>query len=431
MGCPKNLVDSEVMLGIVSEEGYSVVSSPEKAEVIVVNTCSFIEDAKRESINTILDLAELKKKGTLKRLIVAGCLSQRYRTELRTLLPEVDAFVGTGQYHKLVSFIEERAEDNAGFSPPTYLHTDESPRVNSQPFFRAYLKISEGCLKRCSFCIIPTIRGDLRSRSIPSLVEEAKRLSDQGVVELNLIAQNLPDFGRDRRDGTTLAGLLRQLLRIESIEWFRLLYVYPDDFSEALLEILAGEPRICKYLDVPVQHVSDRILKAMNRPLSGKLVRERLMRLRERIPAISLRTALMVGFPGETEKEFAELRDFVGESRFDHLGAFKYSPEAGTASYSFPDPIPDPVKEQRLAEIMSLQRTISRAKLQERIGQTVPVLVERRSEESEFLLQGRHQGQAPDIDGHVLIRGGNAPIGKIVPVKLEKALDYDYVGIAP
>lgn len=430
LGCVKNLVDAEVMLGITKAHQYSFVTEPEKAEVIVVNTCSFINDSKRESINAILEMAEHKKSGTCKKLIVTGCLSQRYKPDLKVSFPEVDAFVGTGQYHKILEFIDGKKEDDFEFRHPKYLHNENTPRINTQPFFRAYLKVSEGCIKGCAFCIIPRIRGTLRSRTIPSLVAEAKQLAESGAVEINLIAQDLTDYGRDLNDGTNLEGLLRELVKVEGISWIRMLYLYPDEMSDELIELIATEDKICKYIDTPVQHINDRMLRLMNRKVRGAQIRERLFKLRERIPGVSVRSTVIVGYPGETEEEFSELVDFVKEAKFDHLGVFSYSHEENTASYLLPHQLGDEIKNRRKEQLLEVQQKISARNLKEKVGTTVPVLVEGLSEESEFLLKGRHAGQAPDIDGYVLIRSGDIKVGEIHPVKLEKSLDYDFIGSA-
>jgi ribosomal protein S12 methylthiotransferase len=430
LGCPKNLVDTEVMLGISVGDGFKVVREPDDAEVIVVNTCSFVNDSKRESIDAILNAAEYKKDGKCQRLIVTGCLPQRYKADLKVSFPEVDAFVGTGQYGNLLDFIGGKKEEDFGFKHPKYIHNEHTPRINSQPFYKAYLKISEGCIKNCAFCIIPKIRGTLRSRTIPSLVEEAKKLVEGGAVELNLIAQDLTDYGRDLRDGTTVPGLLRELVKVDGLEWIRLLYVYPDELSDEMLDLIANEPKICKYLDMPVQHINDRMLALMNRKVTGETIRRRIERIRAKIPDIALRSTIIVGYPGETEAEFQELKAFVEEAQFDHLGVFAYSHEESTASYSLPEQLPEELKQARREEIMAVQQKISNANLKKRVGRTVPVLVEEVSEESEYLWQGRHAGQAPEIDGNVLIRGGKVIRGMIVNVKLEKAMEYDFIGIA-
>jgi len=430
LGCVKNLVDAEVMLGITQENQYQFVMEPEKAEVIVVNTCSFINDSKRESIGAILEMAEHKKAGSCKKLIVTGCLPQRYKSDLKVSFPEVDAFVGTGQYHRILDFIEGKKEDEFEFRHPKYLHNENTPRINTQPFFRAYLKVSEGCIKGCAFCIIPRIRGTLRSRTIPSLVAEAQKLVASGAVELNLIAQDLTDYGRDLEDGTNLVGLLKELVKVEGLKWIRMLYLYPDEMSDDLIELIAQEEKICKYIDTPVQHINDRVLKLMNRKVKGSQIRERLNRLRERIPEVAIRSTVIVGYPGETEEDFQELVSFVKEASFDHLGVFAYSHEENTASYFLTNQLDEETKQKRRNHLMEIQMEVSKQNLRKKLGQVVPVLVEGLSEESEFLLKGRHQGQAPDIDGYVLIRSGDLQVGGVYPVKLERSMEYDFIGSA-
>jgi len=431
LGCPKNLVDTEVMVGISLGDGYQVVRTPEEAKVIVINTCSFVLDAKKESIEAILEATQHKESGSCEKLIVTGCLPQRYKADLKVSFPEVDAFVGTGQYAHLLDFIAGKKEEDFNFKHPKYLHNEHTPKINSQPFYRAYLKVSEGCIKNCAFCIIPKIRGTLRSRTIESLVSEAEKLATQGVKEINLIAQDLTDYGRDLRNGTTLTKLLKELVKVEGIEWIRMLYVYPDELSDELLDLIATEKKICKYIDTPVQHVNDRMLALMNRKVPGQVIKERLQKLRARVPDIFIRSTVIVGYPSETEEEFEQLLAFIQEMRFDHLGAFAYSHEENTASYKLPGQLEESVKQARKEKLLELQQQISHEKLQEREGQVVDVLVEKLSEESEFLWQGRHPGQAPDIDGHVLIRSGDVKSGEMVQVVLEKALEYDYVGRTP
>ena len=433
LGCPKNLVDTEVMLGISTGDGFQVVSEPEDASVIVVNTCSFINDSKRESIDAILDMAEYKdqEKGKCRKLIVTGCLPQRYKADLKASFPEVDAFVGTGQYGQLLDFISGAKESEVGFKHPKYLHNEHTPRINSQPFYRAYLKVSEGCIKNCAFCIIPKIRGTLRSRTVDSLVAEAEKLVAGGAVELNLIAQDLTDYGRDLRDGTNLAQLLRALVKVDGLQWIRMLYVYPDELSDEVIELVATEEKICKYIDTPVQHINDRMLSLMNRKVTGEQIRSRLARLRSRIPEVAIRSTVIVGYPGETEEEFEQLKEFIREARFEHLGVFAYSLEENTASYKLPEQLDEATKSRRREELMLLQQEISLSRCQEKVGNTFPVMIEERSEESEFLWRGRHQGQAPDIDGYVLVRGVpdvDLTRGKMTKVKIERAMEYDLIG---
>ncbi len=430
LGCPKNLVDAEVMLGITKEHNYQFVEDPSQAEVIVVNTCSFINDSKKESINTVLELSENKKTGACHKLIVTGCLPQRYKEDLKAAFPEVDAFVGTGQYGNILEFIEGKKESDEGFKHPKYIHNENTPRINSQPQHRAYLKVSEGCIKNCAFCIIPKIRGTLRSRTVDSLVKEAEKLVATGVKELNLIAQDLTDYGRDLRDGTNLVALLKGLIQVEGLEWIRMLYVYPDEMSDELIELISTENKICKYIDTPIQHINDRMLSLMNRKVTGDQIRERLNKLRERIPNVAIRSSVIVGYPGETEEEYQQLRDFVREAQLDHLGVFAYSHEENTASYTLPNQLPEEVKQARRDDLMKVQQAASKNKLKRWVGKTLPVLVEGPSEESEHLWQGRHEGQAPDIDGHILIRSGKLSQGNILKLKIERAMEYDLIASA-
>lgn len=431
LGCPKNLVDTEVMLGIAGKNNYQIVTAPEDAKVIVINTCSFINDSKSESIDAILEAANQKKTGICERLIVTGCLPQRYKADLKVSFPEVDAFVGTGQYANLLEFIDGKREDDVEFRHPRYIHNEHTPRINTQPNHRAYLKIAEGCMKHCSFCIIPKIRGALRSRTIPSLLAEANALVDQGVKELNLICQDLTDYGKDLEDKPTLLDLLKALVQIENLKWVRLFYVYPDDLSDELLSFIAREPKICKYIDMPIQHVSDRILQLMNRKVRGQEIRERILRLRSLVPSIAFRSTVMVGYPSETEEEFNELKAFVEEMEFDHLGVFAFSREEGTASYYHADPVDEETKERRRNTLMEIQQKISEKKLKQYQGRTLEVLVDGPSQDTPFLWEGRHAGQAPDIDGQVILHSGNYKSGEILQVKIDRTLEYDLVGSAP
>jgi ribosomal protein S12 methylthiotransferase len=428
LGCPKNLVDAEVMLGLTKADNYQIVEDPADAKVIVLNTCSFIEASKKESIDAIINLSEHKETGNCEKLIITGCLPQRYKADLQVSFPEVDAFVGTGQYGQILDFIAGKKEDDFEFKHPKYIHSENTPRINSQPFYRAYLKISEGCIKNCAFCIIPKIRGTLRSRTIESLVAEATKLVADGTIELNLIGQDLTDYGRDLRNDTNLLGLLKALAKIEGLQWIRLFYVYPDELSDELLEFIATEPKIAKYLDMPFQHISDRVLHLMNRKVKGSQIRERIQKIRSRIPGIALRSTALVGYPGETEAEFEELCRFVEECRFDHLGIFAYSHEEGTASYDLPEQLDEATKKRRQETLAALQAKISADILKSKVGKELPVLVEEISEESEFLWRGRYEGQAPDIDGHILIRGGEFTRGKIHKVKIERTMEYDLIG---
>jgi len=425
LGCPKNLVDSEVMVGLLRGNGYEIVERPEDAEVIVVNTCSFIEPAKEESVATILEAARFKEEGRCRKLVVAGCLSQRYPRELSASLPEVDHFLGTGEYARVVEILG--SPDRVAVGVPKYLADHQVPRVASTGP-SAYLKISEGCSNPCTFCIIPRLRGKHRSRTVPSLVAEARALAEQGVVELNLIAQDTTDYGSDL-EGTDLAALLAALESVEGLRWIRLLYAYPRPFSDALFERLSAGGKVLPYLDIPVQHASDRMLRAMKRHHDRAFTIGLLEELRRRVPGITLRTSLIVGFPGETEEDYADLRDFVERIRFERLGVFSYSREEGTVAYDFKDHLPRKVVERRRRGIMSLQRRISRAANRALVGKVVDALVEGPSEESDLLLQARMSSQAPGgIDGYAYVGDGWARPGTIVRLEVTQAGDYDVVG---
>ena len=432
LGCPKNLVDSEVMMGALLDRHYSPVDEPEEADVIVVNTCSFIGPATKESVETILEMAEWKKKGKCSTLVVTGCLAQRYAAELEEEIPEVDYFFGTGEYHRLADVLEKRPATRTYVGLPTWIHDESSPKVLSRSRRSAWLKIAEGCRHRCSFCIIPTLRGDLRSRSIESIVAEARRYAEQGVVELNLISQDNNSYGYDRVGGrgrrTELGRLLRALGRVDVIRWIRLMYMYPLGFPRELMDVIAEEPKVVNYIDMPLQHISHSILRAMHRGVGGEKCRNLVRTLRERIPNLTLRTTFIVGFPGETDEDFQALVDFVEEIRFERMGVFTFSPEPGTPAAQLDDNIPARVKEERRRILMKVQKKIARAHSRSLVGQVHDVLIEGVSEESDLLLQGRLASQAPEVDGHVLITSGYAHIGEIVPTRIERAMDYDVIG---
>jgi ribosomal protein S12 methylthiotransferase len=425
LGCPKNLVDSEVMLGLAARDGAEIVLDPAAADVVIVNTCGFISDAKRESIETILDLARLKDTDPTKRLVVTGCLVQRYGGDLQQSLPEVDAFLGTGDFDRLPELLANRAvsPDASGYGGAAHLLPDVTvPRVRTGQFFSAYLKVSEGCDHTCSFCIIPKIRGRHESRSVVSVVAEAQRLARDGVVELNLIGQDLTAYGRDRRDGSSLAGLLRELCRIDGLRWVRLLYNYPRFVTDELLDTVASEEKVCSYIDMPLQHISDSMLRAMRRERDGAAVRRMLRRIRARIPGVAIRTAFIVGFPGETADDFAELAAFVREFRFDRVGVFRYSREEGTAAAELPGQVPDRVKWQRFDALMRVQGEVSAVLHQTMVGCEVPVLA--CGEDERGRAYGRLASQAPDIDGVVFLRGAPAP-GTIGRARITAAHPYD------
>lgn len=427
LGCPKNLVDGEVMLGLLAQEGYAISLDPEQAEVLMVNTCSFINEAKEESIDTILELSRYKTENSTKQLIVTGCLAQRYGQELRESLPEVDVFVGTGEFVRVTEILKQKRSLLDG--PVTYVgaahvlpdHT--APRLTTTPFYTSYLKIAEGCNHKCAFCIIPKIRGLQESRPIDSLVAETRQLVTQGVRELNLIAQDLTAYGRERRDGTTLLGLLRALSKVEGLDWLRLLYCYPNYLDEPLLRYIAEEEKICAYLDMPLQHISDRMLRTMRREKSGDGIRRLLERIRAYIPGIVLRTSFIVGFPGEQEEDFQQLLSFISEVEIDHVGVFRYSQEEGTAAGSLPDQVAEEVKEERWRRLMERQARIVRKKHLSLVGSIQDVLVGGHDDQGR--LWGRTRGQAPDIDGIVLLDHMHAEAGEIMPVRITGIAGYD------
>jgi ribosomal protein S12 methylthiotransferase len=428
LGCHKNLVDSEVILGLLTNEGYLLTTDPSRAEILIVNTCAFIQDATKEAIETILGLTHYRKEGQCKLLIVSGCLPQRYGKTLEKELPEVDLFIGTGAFQRLPEILKKKWGKKTFLPQSTFLYDEKTPRILSTPPFIAYLKIAEGCSKTCTFCTVPKIRGSYRSRRLRSVIEEAKRLADQGVQELILIAQDTTAYGEDRRDRTNLEKLLKGLVKVEGLHWIRILYSYPkaNYLTDGLLELMAHEKRICPYLDLPIQHIDDGILKRMGRRSRSHEIRTLLEKIRTFLPEVSLRSSLIVGFPGEGENQFKELIDFVEEIEFDHLGVFKYSPEEGTPASRLPDPIPESVKEERLRRLMKLQQKISLKKYRQMVGRKMEVLVEGPNHPG-GLVRGRLQTQAPEIDGCVLLKGKARP-GDWVEARITQALPYDLVG---
>jgi ribosomal protein S12 methylthiotransferase len=428
LGCPKNRVDSEVMLGTLEGAGFRLVQDPGRAEIIVVNTCGFIESAKEESIQAVVELAEQKREGRCRKLVVAGCLTQRYHPQLARELPEVDHFIGTGAYQEIARIVGEAQARRIVVPDPDFVHAATTPRVNSLPGHSAYLKIAEGCDNACAFCIIPALRGPQRSRPVADVVAEAQRLAAAGTVELSLVAQDLTAYGQDLPGKVRLVHLLPELCRVEGIRWIRLHYAYPRDFPDALVETMAREPRIVKYLDMPLQHSSDRLLRAMRRGKPARFLRQLLARLRAGVPGIALRTALIVGLPGETAEDFEDLLGFVEEQRFERLGVFEYSREEGTVAARMPGQVPARVRRSRWERVMALQNRIAREQQRAMIGRRVEVLVEGRAEETEHLLAGRHAQQAPEIDGLTYVNEGVAYPGEIVTVEITDAHDYDVVG---
>jgi ribosomal protein S12 methylthiotransferase len=427
LGCPKNLVDSEVTLGLLSKEGYLLTTDPLKAEVLIVNTCSFIEEATKEAIETIIQFSRFKQEGCCRLLVVSGCLPQRYGKVLEKELPEVDLFVGTGAFQHLPQLLSQKPKRKSFLPKSTFLYNEKTPRILSTPPFTAYLKIAEGCSNACTFCTVPKIRGQYRSRKFRSILEEAQRLADQGVQELILIAQDTTAYGRDLGNGTNLEKLMKSLIKVEGLRWIRILYSYPkmDNFTDGLLEGMAQEKKICPYLDLPIQHIDDGILRRMGRRSKGAEIRRLLQKIRTFIPEVSLRSSFIVGFPGEKETQFKALLDFVEEIQFDHLGAFKYSAEEGTPASRLPHPIPQGLKEERLKILMEIQEKISLKKYQALVGQRKLVLVEG-PQRQRGVLRGRLQTQAPEIDGSVLLNGKARP-GDWVEARMTQALPYDLV----
>lgn len=436
LGCPKNLVDSEIMAGTLMKDGYQVVGEAEDADTVIVNTCGFIEDSKKESIQRILDMSALKQEGKVKKVVVAGCLTQRYKDDLVEGLPEADLFVGSGEFQNIAKILKN---SDAGetqktfFNLPTYLQQEETPRVNSQPGHRAYLKISEGCMKRCAFCAIPLIRGNLQSRTIEAVVAEAKLLVAGGVKEVIVISHDFTDYGWDlrRKDPTrkdSPVELLKALDQVEGLQWIRLMYLYPDGITPEMVSVIKNSKKIVKYFDMPLQHVNDAVLKSMNRKMTRDEIETALQAIRENIPEAVIRTQFIVGFPGETEEQFEELLQFIADQKFDRVGCFKYSPEENTAGGRMTDQIDDEVKQYRHDAVMEVQQNISREKHSDFVGKTIEVLVEGFSEETDLLLQGRFWGQAPDIDGVVLINDGEAKTGDMVKVLITDSMEYDLLG---
>lgn len=431
LGCPKNLVDSEVILGLLHQAGWTI-SLGEEADVVLVNTCGFIRDAKEESIEAILRAARDKEAGKYKYLVVSGCLPQRYKKDLRRELPEVDLFLGINEVGEMADLlgklIRGELKKKQVISRPRFLYNHETPRIFSSAPASAYIKIAEGCSNFCSYCAIPKIRGRLRSRSISSVFSEVEKAAAQGVKEVNLIAQDITAFGQDAHDGTNLNALLRALVRVEGIRWIRLLYAHPAHLEPEVISLIREEEKICKYLDLPIQHIHDGVLKAMNRRISGRSLRGVLAKVRREIPGIALRTSLMVGFPGETKAAFQELLEFVKEFEFDHLGVFTYSPEEGTRAEKMKGKIPAKIKAERYHQIMTIQRKISLKKQKEQVGSRVEVLIEGSGKKAGVLWEGRTRRQAPEIDGLTFLTKGVGIPGEIVEARITRAGAYDLYG---
>jgi ribosomal protein S12 methylthiotransferase len=458
LGCPKNLVDSEVMLGLAQQAGHELTRDAGDADVLVVNTCAFIDRAKQESIDTILEMAQHKKDGACRRLIVTGCLAERYRDELQKAIPEIDAVLGTGEVPEIVNAIGSdasgrpegrplqffRSDDfaktqfpspNASRIPnpkslPTYLYDADTPRLMATPKHYAYVKIAEGCDYKCAFCIIPTLRGQYRSRPAESIVREARALASRGVRELLLISQDTTFYGIDRGERGALARLLRELNEVDGLEWIRLLYLYPTTIDEATLAAMADCEKVCKYIDLPLQHASNPVLKRMKRPGTRQSYDTLLTRIRERVPGVALRTTFIVGFPGETEADVEELCAFIGDHAFDHVGVFTYSHEEGTSAYAFEDDIPARTKAARRNRVMSLQKRLVKHRQRARIGERARILIEGPSSDHDLVLRGRLATQAPDIDASVFLTECDPSAfrsGDFVEVEIVGARDYDLI----
>jgi ribosomal protein S12 methylthiotransferase len=439
LGCPKNLVDGEVMLGIAQTAGHELTSDASEADVLVVNTCAFIDAAKQESIDAILEMAQQKANGRCSRLVVTGCLGERYREELKQEIPEIDAVLGTGEVDQILNAIDARP---AGAMPltfhknlsakelPTYLYDAHTPRLLTTPKHFAYVKIAEGCDYTCAFCIIPTLRGRFRSRDAASIVREARGLAERGVKELLLISQDTTFYGIDRGERGALARLLRELNTIDGLEWIRLLYLYPTTITDDVLAAMAECEKVCRYIDLPLQHASASVLKRMRRPGDRRTYDKLLARIRGTVPDVTLRTTLIVGFPGETEEEFAELEGFVADTRFDHVGVFTYSHEEGTRAFAMPDDVPASVKRKRRNALMARQKRIVAAAQKAKIGREVEVLVDGPSPEHELVLQGRLRGQAPDIDPVVFLTDCDPTTiqpGNLIRARIVGAKNYDLI----
>jgi len=436
LGCPKNLVDTEIMVGTLMRQGYEVTANEAEADTVIVNTCGFIEDSKAESIQTILKMSDLKKEGRLKKLVVAGCLTQRYKDDLVEGLPEADLFVGSGEFQNIDKILKDSYagdKKKTFFNLPTYLQEEQTPRANTQPKHRAYLKISEGCMKRCAFCAIPLIRGNLQSRTLQNVVNEAKLLAAGGVKELIIISHDFTDYGWDLRKKNPEAleapvELLKQLAEVEGIQWIRLLYLYPDGITPELIDLIKNNKKFCRYFDMPLQHVNNEMLKKMNRKMTRQEIEQALQLIRTEIPDAVIRTQFIVGFPGETQEQFEEILEFISVQKFDRVGCFQYSPEENTPGGKMENQIDEKIKQKRFEAVMEVQQNISRDKHKALVGQVFDVVVEGFSEETELLLQGRTSQQAPEIDGVVLINDGQAEVGQIVKVRITDSMEYDLIG---
>jgi ribosomal protein S12 methylthiotransferase len=430
LGCAKNRVDSEHMLGILNGEGYEVVHRIEEAGTVVINTCGFLQEAVQEAIEAILGAVRLKETGTLKRLVVAGCFVQRYGYKLRKEIPEVDGWLGTGEFHRIADVLKgsDKPPVPMLICRPAFSADHGLPRIQTTPFYTAYLRIAEGCANRCTYCMIPKLRGPFRSCTMDALIAEAWEMAGHGVKEINLIAQDTSRYGEDLHGKSRIMDLLKGLSRIEGILWLRLLYFHPDRLTEAFLDFMAEHERIVPYLDLPFQHSNPDLLKAMGRDPGEKTPWDLMTMVRNRRQNINIRTSLMVGFPGETEEDFEGLCDFVRMAEFDSLGVFTFSPEKGTRAARLSRQVDGAIARERRNKLMAIQADISKKKNQRWVGQVLPVLIEGESSETDLLLAGRTEAMAPDVDGRVLINEGEGVAGEIMPVLITEAHEYDLVG---
>ena len=432
LGCPKNAVDTELVLGDLQGGEYEITADQKEADVIIVNTCGFIESSKKESIDAILEMAALKTEGKCKKLVVTGCLSERYSDELLNEIPEIDHMLGVNQYPRLKQILKksfaqkENTPINHVHEPAEYFESYMN-RVLTTPFYSSYLKLGEGCSNKCSFCIIPKIRGQFRSRSPESIIAETKHFAQHGVKEFNLISQDTTMYGVDLKMKNGLVQLLKSLSKIDGVEWMRLFYCYPTFINSELIEYIASEEKVCNYVDVPLQHTHDFMLKRMKRQETEKGVRSMINELRAKVPDIALRTTFITGFPGETDAHFKHLLEFVREVEFDHVGVFTYFHEEGTTAYNYSDLVPNEIAVLRRDELMSMQQQINRKKNKARVGEVLPVLIEGTDAEEEYLVTGRLATQAPEIDGQVIIEESDVEIGQILPMLITGSTDYDLV----
>ena len=428
LGCPKNTVDSERVLGDLVTSGYDLTPDEEDAEIIIVNTCGFIESAKKESIDAILEMAQKKIDGKCQKLIVTGCLAERHTQELLDEIPEIDHMLGVGQYPQLKNILEEGDFDSRNHvATPAEYYESYTDRLLTTAFYTAYLKIAEGCSNRCAFCIIPKMRGPMRSRSPESILAEAENLAQRGVKEFNIISQDTTMYGFDLAMKDGLARLLKGMAKIDGVEWMRLLYCYPTFLNSDVIDYIASEEKVCRYIDVPLQHTHDEMLKSMKRQETEGGVRKMIEELRLKIPEIALRTTFITGFPGETDEHFKHMLRFICEMQFDHVGIFTYSDEEGTTAFDYPGRIPEEVKEERKNILMEFQKEIALRKNQEKVGQIESVLVEGFDAQENYIMTGRLASQAPDIDGQVILEKCEAEPGEIIPVRITAAADYDLV----